>query len=120
MTNAKSHNAAVLLNDIFARLRWYGWNANATADAATVRVQYKSDSTGEWREVEVDSLRFANFIKLHPSRHEVAKICDKKSRCTQSPRSGRTPLSRRSHHACQAFHAPDGLTQTHNTKHTTP
>lgn len=92
MTNAKSHNAAVLLNDIFARLRWYGWNANATADAATVRVQYKSDSTGEWREVEVDSLRFANFIKLHPSRHEVAKICDKKAAAPKAPVQGELPF----------------------------
>lgn len=88
MTDAKSHNAAVLLNDTFARLRWYGWHANATATAATVRVQYKSETTGEWREVEIDSLKFAAYLKANPPRARVAAICDKKIAARPAPVQG--------------------------------
>lgn len=76
--NAKSHNAAIMLNDIFSRLEWYGWHADATADPATVVVQYKSPKHGTWRAVDCDALALARYIKTHTSRFEVGRVCDRK------------------------------------------
>lgn len=76
--HAKSHSAAVLLNDLFVRMQWFGWRAEATGDPAVVVVQYKSESLGCWRAVDCDGLKLARFLKHHHTRHEVADICDKK------------------------------------------
>lgn len=76
--NAKSHNAAVLLNDLLVRLCWHGWHASATDNAALIVLQYKSEKYGCWRAVDCDALKLARFLKHHHTRHEVADICDKK------------------------------------------
>lgn len=76
--NAKSHNAAVLLNDLLARLEWHGWHATGTADPGTIVLQYKSEQHGCWRAVDCDALKIARYIKANPSRGMVARVCDKK------------------------------------------
>lgn len=91
--NAKSHNAAVLLNDLLARLEWHGWHATGTADPGTIVLQYKSELHGCWREVDCDALKIARYIKKNPSRAMVAKVCDKKPEHTGTPVQQELPLS---------------------------
>lgn len=87
--NAKSHNEAIMLNDIFSRLEWYGWHADATADPATVVVQYKSPKHGTWRatsRLTPPALRWG--VCATASRSTKARRCSKSLIFPSCPPSG--------------------------------
>lgn len=75
--NRISMAAARDVNDVLQRLGWYGWYAFGTERACVVTLQYRRED-GTTRAVDCDVLNLMKFIKAHPRRCEVAKVCDRK------------------------------------------
>ena len=75
--NAVSLAAARDLNDVLARLGWYGWYAYPTDTPHSITLQYKRED-GTSRAVDCETRGLMRYIKAHPRRCDVAAVCDKK------------------------------------------
>lgn len=64
-------------NDVLQRLGWYGWYAYPTDEPCKVVLQYRRED-GTTRAVDCEVTGLMRYIKAHPRRCDVVKVCDRK------------------------------------------